>query len=92
VYSPTKGMTSGGHLVMYNTLHLTEHIRSYDESTLPGTKEKQAQYATNNTHTIDRQLICMMLAMPDFVRVRGMSSSHRSTPFVSDTIMWCIEF
>jgi len=42
---------SGGHLVMYDTLHLTEHIRSYDESSLPGTKEKRVQYATNDTHT-----------------------------------------
>jgi len=50
---------------MYDTLHLTEHIRSYDESSLPGTKEKRVQYATNDMHTIDRQLIRMMLAMPD---------------------------
>ena len=32
VYTPTKGMTTGGHLWMYEALHLTEMSRAYDGS------------------------------------------------------------
>jgi hypothetical protein len=69
VYSPVKGMTSGGHLIPYDTLHLTEQICAYDNSKAPGETTKREYYTTNETHTINRQIICMMLAMPDLVGV-----------------------
>ena len=65
-----KGMTSGGHLVMYDSLHLTEHIRAYD--CMPGTdSDNRGSYATNKSHAIDQQLICMMLALPNLIHIRG---------------------
>ena len=70
VYTPTKGMTTGGHLWMYEALHLTEMSRAYD-----GLKDEdgviRGSYATNETHVADRQLIRMMLALPDLVLQRG---------------------
>ena len=66
-------MTSGGHLIMYDTLHLMEQIRAYGAS-IDSNKIRQGSYSTNETHTVDRQLIRMMLAMPDLVRVRGVSN------------------
>jgi len=71
VYSPTKGMTSGGHFILYDSLHLTEMIRAYD-ATPDAEGIKRHNYATNDSHSIDRQLIRMMLAMPDLVRIRRM--------------------
>jgi len=48
------------------TLHLTELSRGYDDSedeegVIRGT------YSTNETHVADRQIIRMMLALPDLV-------------------------
>jgi hypothetical protein len=68
-----KGMTSGGHLVLYDSLHLTENIRTYDKSR-DADNVKRGGYATNETHAIDRQLIRMMLAMPYLVKHRGENS------------------
>jgi len=70
VYTPTKGMTTGGHMWIYETLHLTELSRGYDDSedeegVIRGT------YSTNETHVADRQIIRMMLALPDLVFQRG---------------------
>jgi hypothetical protein len=74
VYTPNKGMTSGGHLIMYDTLHIMEQIRAYDAS-VDKNNIRRGSYSTNETHTVDRQLIRMMLAMPDLVRTRGMHPS-----------------
>ena len=69
VYTPTKGMTTGGHLWMYEVLHLTKISRAYD-----GSEDEEGvirgSYATNKTHVGDRQLICMMLVLPDLVLQR----------------------
>jgi hypothetical protein len=63
-------MTSGVHLILYDALHLTERSQAYDSS-----KNAQGQVrgllATNETHDIDRQLLRMMLALPDLVDSRG---------------------
>jgi hypothetical protein len=70
VYTPTKGMTTGGHLWMYDALHLTEISCTYDGSVdQDGIVRKD--YSTNETHVADRQLIRMMLALPDLVLQRG---------------------
>jgi hypothetical protein len=70
VYSPTKGMTTGGHLLIYDALHLTEMSRTYDTS-IDEDGVVRGNYATNETHVVDRQVIRMMLALPDLVLVRG---------------------
>ncbi|KIM90473.1 hypothetical protein PILCRDRAFT_1764 [Piloderma croceum F 1598] len=48
VYTPLKGMTSGGHLVSYNSLHLTENICAYDHS-MDEENVKRGSYATNES-------------------------------------------
>lgn len=70
MYSPTKGMTTGGHLLIYDALHLTEMSRTYDTS-IDEDGVVRGNYATNETHVVDRQVIRMMLALPDLVLVRG---------------------
>jgi len=67
-------MTSGGHIILYNSLHLTETIRAYDQSR-DADGVKREDYATNETHAIDRQLIRMMLAMPHLVTHRGTTAT-----------------
>lgn len=58
---------------MYEALHLTEMSRAYDNS-----EDEEGivrgNYATNETHVVDRQMIRMMLALPDLVLVRGKHS------------------
>jgi len=70
VYTPTKGMTTGGHMWIYESLHLTELSRGYDDS-----EDEEGvirgNYSTNETHVADRQIIRMMLALPDLVFLRG---------------------
>jgi hypothetical protein len=68
VYTPNKGMTSGGHLIMYDTLHLMEQICAYNTS-VNRNNICRGSYTTNETHTVYCQLICMMLAMPDLIGV-----------------------
>jgi hypothetical protein len=75
VYSPTKGVTTGTHLVMYDALHLTERSRAYDDS--PDSEGvRRGSYATNESHAIDRQILRMMLGLPDLVETRGMQHDH----------------
>jgi len=62
-------MTSGGHLLTYEALHLTEISRSFDDSK-DSEGVKRGEYATNESHAVDRQIIRMMLAMPDLVGTR----------------------
>ena len=55
---------------MNEALHLTEMSHAYD-----GSEDEdgviRGSYATNETHVADRQLIRMMLALPDLVLQRG---------------------
>jgi hypothetical protein len=61
-------MTTGGHLLIYDALHLTEMSRTYDTS-IDEDGVVRGNYATNETHVVDRQVIRMMLALPDLVLV-----------------------
>ena len=55
---------------MYEALHLTAMRCAYDGS--EGEEGViRGSYATNETHVADRQLIRMMLALPDLVLQRG---------------------
>ena len=73
---------------MYETLHLMEQIRAFDAS-VDENDDRRGLYATNETHSVDRQLIRMMLAMPDLVSTRG--ASIRSQ-FMSSCLKPYIEF
>jgi hypothetical protein len=55
---------------MYDVLHLTEISRTYDGS-MDRDGIVRSNYSTNETHVADRQLIHMMLALPDLVLQRG---------------------
>jgi hypothetical protein len=70
-------MTSGGHFILYDSLHLTENIRAYDHSR-DSDNIKRGLYATNETHAVDRQLIRMMLAIPHLVKHRGAITIHKN--------------
>jgi hypothetical protein len=72
VYTPVCGMTSGSHLIMYEVLHLMEQIRVFDAS-IDKNNVHRGVYTTNETHSVDHQLIRMMLAMPNLVGTRGES-------------------
>jgi hypothetical protein len=63
-------MTTGGHLWIYEALHLTEMSRAYDDS-VDEEGVVRGTYSTNETHVADRQIIRMMLALPDLVFLRG---------------------
>jgi hypothetical protein len=63
VYTPVGGMTSGGHFLAYDTMHLTYLSRSYDMSKYPGTDERRSEHATNESQSIDRQILRMVLAL-----------------------------
>jgi hypothetical protein len=66
VYTPTESVTSGGHMLVYETLHLTWLARAYDSSKDKDGVQRQ-DYATNESNAVDRQLLRMMLALPDLV-------------------------
>jgi hypothetical protein len=55
---------------MYEALHLTEISHAYDSSE-DDEGVLRAEYSTNETHVADRQIIRMMLALPDLVLLRG---------------------
>jgi len=55
---------------MYEALHLTEISRAYDDS-VDEEGVLRSDYCTNETHVADRQIIRMMLALPDLVLIRG---------------------
>jgi len=55
---------------MYEALHLTEISRAYDNS-MDKEGVVRSDYSTNKTHMADRQIIRMMLALPDLVLIRG---------------------
>jgi hypothetical protein len=52
---------------MYDTMHLTYIARSYDTSNYPnadGDKPvKRSEYATNESQSVDRQILRMMLSL-----------------------------
>jgi hypothetical protein len=75
VYTPVKGMTSGGHFLLYDTLHLTELTRAFDSSLHPEDKFERADLATNaDHHSTGRQILRMALALPRQVHAKGASS------------------
>ena len=75
VYTPVKGMTSGGHFLLYDSLHLTELTRANDRSTQPEEKFERAELATNaDHHATGRQILRMALALPHQVYVKGKST------------------
>jgi hypothetical protein len=55
---------------MYEALHLTDISRAYDDS-VDEEGVLRSTYSTNETHVADRQIIRMMLALPDLVLIRG---------------------
>ena len=61
-------MTTGGHLLIYDALHLTKMSHTYDTS-IDEDGVVRGNYATNEMHVVDRQVIRMMLALPDLVLV-----------------------
>ncbi|TDL13818.1 hypothetical protein BD410DRAFT_810230 [Rickenella mellea] len=71
VYTPVKGMTSGGHFFCYDTLHLTEFARAYDISKKPDTDDPRHKISTNSEHpSASRKLYRMALAMPSLSKTR----------------------
>ena len=63
-------MMTGGHLLIYDALHFTEMSCTYDTS-IDEDGVVRGNYATNEMHVVDRQVIRMMLALPDLVLVPG---------------------
>jgi hypothetical protein len=67
VYTPVGCMTSGGHFLTYDTMHLTYIARAYDMSNYPGASvndpKKRSEYATNESQSVDRQILRMVLAL-----------------------------
>ena len=56
VYTATPSFTSGGHFMMYDTMHLTEFSRAFDSS--------HSEHSTNSNHQVDRSLARLTLALP----------------------------
>jgi hypothetical protein len=56
VYTATPSFTSGGHFLMYDTMHLTEFSRAFDSS--------HSEQSTNANHQVDRILARLTLAFP----------------------------
>ena len=76
VYTPVGTMTSGGHFLTYDTLHLTHNARVYDDSELPkhlqsvGAKMRR-DLSTNESQSVDRQVVRMALALPITINAKG---------------------
>ena len=56
VYTATPSFTGGGHMLLYDALHLTEFSRAFDH--------EHSDYSTNANHQVDRILCRMALALP----------------------------
>ena len=73
VYTPVGCTTSGGHFLMYDTMHLTYISRQFDMSNYPDgdpdNPQKRSEYATNESQSVDRQILRMMLALKYAVHV-----------------------
>ena len=54
----------------YDTMHLTENIRTYDKSEDAEGVQREV-YATNAEHAVSRILFRMMMAIPVLVPTRG---------------------
>jgi hypothetical protein len=75
VYTPVKTIATGGHFFTYDTLHLTEIARAYDNSFL--NQQLRKEVATNNEHpAVPRQITRMLLALPRLVTSRRESFYH----------------
>lgn len=64
VYTPVGGMTSGGHFMLYDTMHLTYLSQRYNTLHLPGPSTFRGELATNEAQSTYRQVIRMLLALP----------------------------
>ena len=76
VYTPVGTMTLGGHFLTYNTLHLMHNAHVYNDSELP--KHLQSVSAkmhrdllTNESQSVDRQVMRMVLALPITINAKG---------------------
>jgi hypothetical protein len=71
VYTPVGGMTSGGHFLSYDTMHLTYLARAFDDSPKSGVQKGSSMlrrdYSTNECQSVDRQILRMILALPTAV-------------------------
>jgi hypothetical protein len=75
VYTPVKGLTSGGHFLTYDSLHLTELTRGYENSE-NSKKKRRLDYTTNaSSPSLNRWLFRMALAMPLLASERGKTIS-----------------
>lgn len=72
VLTPVGGMTSGGHGLMYDTMHLTYAANLYDDSVHPeNTEKRRGEYATNECQAVGRQILRMVLALPFVAHLRS---------------------
>ena len=61
VYMPIGTMTSGGHFLTYDTLHLMHNTHSYDDSELPKhlqsvSAKMRCDLSTEESQSVDRQV------------------------------------
>lgn len=67
VYTPVGTQTSGGHFLMYDTMHQTYVARGYDTSKYPDEDidgiRLRGDYSTNKSQSVDRQILRMVLAL-----------------------------
>ena len=65
VYSSQDGLTSGGHFLTYSTMHFTYAALTYDNSVVPGSKNRMRfSIATNAVHPcIKRNVTWMVLGL-----------------------------
>ena len=67
VYTPVGTQTSGGHFLMYDTMHQTYAAQGYNsskylEEDIDGI-QLQGDYSTNESQSVDRQILWMVLAL-----------------------------
>ena len=81
VYMPIGTMTLGGHFLTYNTLHLMHNAYVYDDSELPKCLQSVStkmccDLSTNESQSVDRQVMQMVLALPITINAKGRCWSH----------------
>ena len=68
VYTPVGEMSSGGHFLSYDTMHLTYLAHTFDDLPMPhiqkGFTKLRRSYVTNECQSVDRQILWMVLALP----------------------------
>ena len=67
VYTPVRTQMLGGHFLMYDTMHQTYAARGYDTSKYPNADTDgirlRGDYSTNESQSVDRQILQMVLAL-----------------------------